>query len=194
VKLRLTCKGTRPLLLHNERLASPLNSYSRRLAELTVVRNKTEEQLWQIARLQFEGGLYFDEQLGPYVPANQLRKSLITGARHFRAGKQVERGVAISDFMLPIAYDGPRDIEGLWGGGTSPFVDLRSVRVAGSGGRIDRCRPIFREWVIEAEVILDPEAIDPAKFAEAARWAGEMEGIGDYREMYGRFGAEIEHL
>lgn len=193
MKLRMTCRGTRPLLMHNERLASPLNPYSRRIAELAGVRAKTEEQLWQIARLQFEGGMYFDEQLGPYIPANMLRKSLIKGARHYRAGKQVERGVSIADFMMPLGYDGPRDIEGLWGGGRSPFVDLRPVKVPG-GGRVDRCRPVFHNWVIEAEVILDPQAIDAKKFGEAARWAGDMEGIGDYREMYGRFSVAIEHL
>jgi hypothetical protein len=193
VKLRLTCTGTRPLLMHNEQLASPLNPYAKRLAELTSVRGKTEEQLWQIARLQFEGGLYFDQQLGPFLPANMLRKCLIKGARHFKAGKDIERGVSITDFMLPLAYEGPRDIEGLWGGGTSPFVDLRSVRVAGRG-KVDRCRPVFKTWLIEAEMILDPDVINPGKFAEAARWAGEMEGIGDYREMYGRFSVEIEHL
>jgi len=81
----MTCTGARPLLLHNEQLASPLNPYSKRLAELTAVLKKTEEQLWQIARLQFEGGLYFDKEIGPYVPANMLRKCLIKGARHFRA-------------------------------------------------------------------------------------------------------------
>jgi hypothetical protein len=193
VKLRVTCKGTRPLLLHNERLASPLNPYSRRISEITAVRGrKTEDQLWQIARLEFEGGLYFDAQLGPYVPANMLRKCLITGARLIRAGKKIERGVSITDFMLPIAYDGPRDIEGLWGDGRSPFVDMRPVRVGGA--RVDRCRPIFRDWVIEAEVIADPQMIELDQLAEVGRLAGEMQGLGDYREMYGRFSALIEPL
>ena len=194
MKVRLTCTGTRPLLLHNERLASPLNPYSRRIAELTAVRRKTEEQLWQIARLEFEGGLYFDEDLGPYVPASMLRKSLITGARLIRAGKKIERGVAISDFMLPLLYDGPRDIDGLWGQGPgqSPFVDMRPVRV--QSARIDRCRPVFRDWVIEAEVIADPQVIEMVQFAEVARLAGEMQGIGDYREMYGRYSTVTEPL
>jgi hypothetical protein len=192
LKLRLTCTGTRPLLLHNERLASPLNPYVKRIAELTSVRGKTEEQLWQIARLEFEGGLYFDERLGPYIPANMLRKCLITGARLIRAGKKIERGVSVADFMLPIVYDGPRDVDGLWGDGKSPFVDMRPVRVNSS--RIDRCRPVFRDWLIEAEVIADPQQIDPEEFAEVARLAGEMQGLGDYREMYGRFSALVEQL
>jgi hypothetical protein len=52
--MRLTCTGTALMLMHNERLASPLNPYARRLAELTATRGKTEELLWQIARLEFD--------------------------------------------------------------------------------------------------------------------------------------------
>ena len=194
MKMRLTCTGTRPLLLHNERLSSPLNPYARRIKEMSSVRGKTEEQLLQLARTEFEGALYFDDQLGPYVPANMLRKCLIIGARMTRAGKKIERGVSISDFMLPLLYDGPRDIGGLWGEGPgkSPFVDLRPVRV--QSARVDRCRPVFRDWVIEAEVIADPQMIEPEQFAEVARMAGEMQGIGDYREMYGRFSVVAEPL
>jgi hypothetical protein len=137
--------------------------------------------------------MYFDEQLGPYVPANMLRMCLITGARLIRAGKKIERGVSLSDFMFPLLYDGPRDIAGLWGEpGKSPFVDMRPVRVGTA--RIDRCRPVFRDWLIEAEVIADPQQIDPEEFAEVARLAGEMQGLGDYREMYGRFSVLVEPL
>jgi hypothetical protein len=71
-------------------------------------------------------------------------------------------------------------------------VDMRPVRVGTS--RIDRTRPVFKDWLIEAEVIADPQQIDPEEFAEVARLAGEMQGIGDYREMYGRFSALVEPL
>jgi hypothetical protein len=180
--------------MHNERLASPLNAYTKKIKEISSVRGKTEDQLLQMARLEFEGAMYFDKELGPYVPANMLRKCLIIGARMTRAGKKIERGVSISDFMLPLLYDGPRDVDGLWGEGPgkSPFVDLRPVRV--QSARVDRCRPVFRDWVIEAEVVADPQVINPDQFAEVARLAGEMQGIGDYREMYGRFSVRVEPL
>lgn len=193
MKTRLTCTGTRPLIMHNERLASPLNAYTKKIKEISSVRGKTEDQLLQMARLEFEGAMYFDKELGPYVPANMLRKCLITGARLIRAGKKIERGVSLTDFMFSLLYDGPRDIAGLWGEpGKSPFVDMRPVRVQSS--RVDRCRPIFRDWAIEAEVIADPQVIEPEEFAEVARLAGEMQGIGDYREMYGRFRSVVEPL
>jgi len=192
MKLRLTCEGTRPLLMHNVRLASPLNPYAKRLAALNAKRGKTDEDRLEIARVEFEGGSYWADVIGPFIPATALRRSLVGGARLIKAGKKIERGVVVTDYMLPLVYDGPRDIEGLWGGGQSPFVDQRIVAIQRQ--KIDRCRPIFRTWLIEAEVIADPQVIEFGEFCEVARLAGEMEGIGDFRAMYGRYTTRVERL
>lgn len=192
MKLRLTCTGMRPLLMHNVRLASPLDPYAKRLKELNSKQAKTDEDRLAMARIEFEGAMYWMEGVGPHVTAAMLRRSLVGGARLFKAGKKVERGVVIADFVLPLIYQGPRDIEGLWNGGDNRFVDIRPVTVARS--KVDRCRPIFREWIIEAEVIFDPEVIDFDEVRRAAQLAGQMEGLGDYRELYGRYDVEIEAL
>jgi hypothetical protein len=192
MKLRLTCTGTRPLLMHNVQLASPLNPYAKRLKGLNAKRVKTDEDRLAIARAEFEGGLYWAEVAGPFIPATALRRSLVGGARLIKAGKKIERGVVVTDYILPLVYEGPRDVEGLWGGGSSPFVDIRVVALRGV--KIDRCRPIFRSWLVEAEVIADPQVIEYAEFCEVARLAGEMEGIGDFREMYGRYTTRVERL
>lgn len=192
MKIRLTCTGTRPLLMHNVRLASPLDPYAKQLKALTAKRIKTDDDRLDMARVEFEGGLYFDEALGPYLPAQNLFRSLVGGARLTKAGKKIERGVVMSDFMLPLIYTGPRTVEGLWGKGESAFVDIRPVGV--QRNKIDRCRPTFREWAIEADLMIDPKALDYDEFAEIAVTAGQMEGLGDYRQMYGRFDVAIEKL
>lgn len=192
MKVRLTGRGTRPLLMHNVRLASPLNAYAKQLKALNAKRNKTDEDRLAIARVEFEGSLYFDEQVGPYVPGPNLLASLVEGGRLTKSGKKVERGVNVDDLVMPLIYRGPRDVESLWGGGESEFVDLRTVVV--QRNKVDRCRPIFREWAFEAEILLDPAVIDLDEFREVASNAGAMAGIGDYRRMYGRFSVEIESL
>lgn len=189
MKVRLTATGTRPLLLHNVQLASPLNPYAKRLKALNSKRTKTDEDRMEIARVEFEGSLYFDDVVGPYIPGQNLFRSLVGGARLNKAGKKIERGVSIADFQCPLIYDGPRTVEGLWGGGESRFVDIRPVTV--QRNKVDRCRPIFREWLIEADIVIDPKAIEYDEFCEVARLAGEMEGLGDFRTMYGRFSAEV---
>ena len=111
MKVRLTGTGTRPLLVHNVRLASPLNAYAKRLKSLNSKRVKTDEDRLEIARTEWEGSLYHDEELGPYVPGPNLFASLIGGARLLKAGKKVERGVSVTDLYMPLLYRGPRDIE-----------------------------------------------------------------------------------
>lgn len=192
MKLRIICTGTRPLLLHNVQLASPMNPYAKKMKALNSKRVKTDEDRLEIARVEFEGSLYWDDQIGPYMPGQNVLRSLIGGARLSKAGKKIERGVAMIDFMLPIVYDGPRTIEGMWGGGESTFVDIRPVSV--QRVKVDRCRPIFREWVVEADVLIDPKAIDPAEFRDVAVTAGALEGLGDFRTMFGRYSVEIEEI
>lgn len=192
MKVRLTGTGTRPLLVHNVRLASPLNAYAKRLKALNSKRVKTDEDRLEIARVEWEGSLYHDEELGPYIPGPNLFASLIGGARLLKAGKKVERGVSVTDLYMPLLYRGPRDIEEMWGNGESDFVDLRTVVV--QRAKVDRCRPIFRDWKFEAEILLDPSVIELEEFTQVCQNAGQFEGLGDYRRMYGRYESEVERL
>lgn len=192
MKVRLTGTGTRPLIMHNVRLASPLNSYAKQLKALNSKRVKTDEDRMEIARVEWEGGLYWDEAVGPYIPGPNLFASLIGGARLLKAGKKVERGVSVTDLVLPLVYRGPRDVETLWGGGESEYVDVRTVKVQTS--KVDRCRPVFRDWAFEAELLLDPKVIELEEFRAVADNAGQFEGLGDYRRMYGRFSVRVDPL
>jgi hypothetical protein len=192
VKVRLVGTGTRPLLMHNVRLASPLNAYAKQLKALNSKQAKTDKDRLEIARVEWEGSLYHDEELGPYVPGPNLFASLIGGARLLKAGKKIERGVSVNDLYMPLLYRGPRDIEGMWGTGDSDFVDLRTVVV--QRAKVDRCRPIFRAWTFEAEILLDPSIIELDEFVQVCQNAGQFEGLGDYRRMYGRFEASVERV
>lgn len=187
---RMTCTGTRPLLVHNVRLASPMNPYAKALKALNSKRSKTDEDRVAIAKVEFEGSLYFDEEIGPYLPGGNLLASITEGAKIKRAGRKVERGVTVVEFELPLVYKGPRDLAGLWGNGESEYVDIRPVTVQSS--KVDRCRPIFRDWLIEATVVVDKSAIDIDEFKEVAGLAGKMAGLGDYRKQFGRYAVELE--
>jgi hypothetical protein len=192
MKVRLTGTGTRPLIMHNVQLASPLNRYAKALKAANSKRTKTDDDRVAIARIEFEGSLYFDSEVGPYLPGQNLLASLVEGGRLTKSGKKVERGVMVDDLTLPLIYRGPRDVEGLWGNGESEFVDVRTVVV--QRNKIDRCRPIFREWTFEADITIDPSVLDLDEFEEVVRNAGAMAGLGDYRRLFGRFGTRVEAL
>ena len=190
MNVSVTCKGTRPLLMSNPQAASPMNFWAKEMKKISGKRKKTDDDYKELARLGFESALYIDDEIGPYLPAANLLASIIEGAKINRLGKAVERGVVACDFMLPLIYKGPRTVEELWNDGESEFVDIRSVNV--SRQKVDRCRPIFREWTVEAEYMVDPKIMDFETFRDICVLAGQMAGVGDYRKLYGRFEVEVK--
>lgn len=190
MRLRMTCTGTVPLLMHNVQLASPRNVYAKKLKALNSKMKKTDEDLLEIAQVEFMGGLYFDDALGPYLPSYNLRCCLVAGAKQNRAGKKVERGVTMQDAQLPLLYDGPRTMEGLWK--DDAFVDIRSAAVQRS--RVDRCRPRFDDWALEADILLETSILPLDEFRVIADKAGAYEGLGDFRAQFGRFEVDIKVL
>ena len=182
--------------MDNVRLAAPMDPFAKELSRLNKAKpssKRTDEDRLEIARVEFEGGLYWEEGIGPYIPASWLFKCLLEGARAGRRGKKVEGGVVVVEMVHPLIYRGPRDVTGMWGeNGSSPFVDFRTVRVGQA--KVDRCRPVFRDWSFEAELLVDPSVIDIAELADIAAIAGKLVGLGDYRQQYGRFEASVEAL
>jgi hypothetical protein len=189
VKVRITLTGTAPLLMHNVRLANPLDPIARAMKETSGKRKKTDEDLERLARLEFEGGLYVDA-VGPYLPGANIEKCLVEGARVTRQGKQVERGLFVTDNEVPLIYDGPRDADSLWA--DESYRSMMAVKVGTA--RVMRCRPIFRAWVLEASAEMDGAQLNLDTLQAIAADAGAMVGLGDYRPRYGRFMAEVEAL
>ena len=187
--MRVRWTGTRPILMHNERLANPADPISRKLAEyhsLKAAQKKLPENMEAVARLEFEGGLYFDEETGPYIPAHNILACIRDAAKITRRGTDVKRGVIVLG-DAPLIYDGPRTIDEMWADGR--FRDTRSVRLS---GRVQRTRPMFpRGWQIEAEIRFSEEIIDRESLISVQREAGEYVGVGDYRERFGRFRVEV---
>lgn len=186
-KFTLKLTGTRPLLMHNARLVDRFDPIVREMSALTGKRKKTDEDHEMISHLEWQGGLYFDAEVGPYLPGDNVFKSLIEGARKSKQGKQIEQGLLIETDVNPLSYKGPRDLEGLWG--DANFVFRRAAKVGMA--KVIRTRPVFRDWVTEVEGSFDEAVLDPADLAKIATVAGSLIGVGDWRPKHGRFIAEV---
>jgi len=133
--------------------------------------------------VEFEGCLYFSDEVGPYIPGENIERCLREGAKFTKMGKAIQRGLTIIDLEVPLLYNGPRDLEKLL---DDPNFRLRKpVRVQAS--RPIRTRPKFSDWELEVEAEIDPKVLDVDQIATIAEHAGSMEGLGDYRPRYGRF-------
>lgn len=130
MRIKLTITGTSPLLVHNIRLANPLDPIAREMKTISAKRKKTDEDHELLARLEFEGGLYWTDDIGPYIPGVNVEKALVEGGRITKQGKQVERGLFVSDNEIPLLYSGPRDVKGLWA--DQSFVSTMAVKVGQS--------------------------------------------------------------
>lgn len=187
IDFTITLTGTAPLLMHNSRLANPLDPATKALKRVLSKRNKTDDDYEQIARLEFTGGLYLDPNVGPYIPAENIARCLVDAARLTKMGVKVTRGVFISTDVNPLAYDGPRDDQGLW---DADFRHMASVKV--KMARNMRCRPQFPQWRVQADGVLDPSVLELSDLASIADNAGSLIGLGDWRPRFGRFTAHVE--
>ena len=180
--------GTSPLLMHATTSIDPTHKLSRAMKAITSkhASKKTEDDLIELKRLEFEAGLYFDDEIGPYLPGELLQACIRDGGKANRLGSEVTRSVLVVDDRVCLIYAGPRTKKGLWEKG---FSDTRSVKIGQN--RVLRTRPIFSEWAVEFQVQLDVEHLDPGLFDECVANAGQRVGLGDYRPRFGRFTAEI---
>jgi hypothetical protein len=66
--LKMTWTGRTPLVVHNDQLANPLGSYTKAIKAISSKRAKTEDDHLEMSRIEWEGGLYIDPELGPFLP------------------------------------------------------------------------------------------------------------------------------
>ena len=91
VTIKLT--GTAPILLHSDRLSNPLDSLTKEIKTYTGKRKKTDEDHAEIARLEWTGGMYYDEKTGPYLPARNIKAMLISAAKKTKDGPKAKTGL-----------------------------------------------------------------------------------------------------
>jgi hypothetical protein len=137
-------------------------------------------------------GMYFDEKIGPYIPGLNIRASVVAGGKMNKLGTTLQKGTMILADKIPLEYEGPRTVKGLWA--DSKYRDIRSVVVGQA--RTMRCRPIFHTWKMVVDVHFDTKIIDVDNILLSAENAGSYIGIGDFRPgkgngSYGRYEVKV---
>lgn len=196
--------GGSPLIVHNERLADPLDDFTIAIAGVSKKRNKTIADHETMAVLEFYGSLYTDPPLtldgkGQLVngngtaavvgmPAWNVLRCLQDGATRHKRGRDVLRGVHPIDAFVAIKHDGPADVIDLWKDGS--FSIRKSVGIQRS--RTMRTRAMFASWSLEVPVEVDETVFDVSTLKVIWREAGIYAGLAEMRPVYGRFTGELE--
>ena len=180
-----TLKGVCPLVMHNPRLSDPLDKWSKLMKEISGKKKKTDDDLVELSRREWNGGLYWTPELGVHVPENCLERMLRDGGTKTKRGKDVLAGLIVVE-PAKLIYPGPKSPEAMWESGD--FLLRASAGVNQS--RVIRSRPIFRQWELTFKVDYDESLLDAAEIDGFAEIAGKHCGLLDWRPKHGRFNVE----
>lgn len=188
IKLKFT--GIRPLLMHNGGLADRLNPYAAAIKKITAKKtNRTEEDYAEQDRLEWFGGIYWSDDLNSIaLPCDNIEAALKEGARKVKLGKKFEAGVLLSEteVMLDHRKRG-KSREEIY---KDPAYISR-VGIVVNNGRVMRIRPMIPTgWSLTFTVEYDGSVVDAEQIVSAAKEAGALVGLGDWRPKFGRFTVE----
>src|SRR5262245_5780287 len=153
--------GVSPLILHNGRLANPLDEYTRKIKELTGKKDKTEADYEEMARLEWYGGLYTDKgQI--CIPGEIFEATFVNGAKKRKRGPQAKAGV-YCDTNFTLIFDGQNgnkpDFKKLYDSGKYAFTAKAKVKQSS----VMRTRPRFDQWEFIATVHFDDKMLNPSE-------------------------------
>lgn len=180
--VKMTLTGLVPLILHNPRLADPMERVVQEIAKLTSKRTKTLDDRIRIQELEWEGGLYLNAAGSVIIPGHMIEGVLRQAGGMNKIKKNVEAGVVCEDDCI-LKYDGPKDLAKLRN--DPNFRDVRNAKIQGK--MVMRCRPIFRSWSLPVTLSYLPSVINKDQVIDLVKFAGIRCGMGDYRPKHGRF-------
>lgn len=181
--LNIEVIGESALLQHDDKTANPMNPYTKRLKEITGKRKKTDEDIFQIAKIEWEASLYHTEKDGYFIKAECFEGTFLTAAKAFKLGNVFKQAVSIPKNPKLKFSENHLNPDRLFE--ITEYRDIRTVKVGMQ--KVMRCRPIFNEWSCKFELWYDETRIDESTLFQVLQYAGNYIGVCDYRPKFGRF-------
>lgn len=188
-KLHVTLNGTTPLIMHSPKCVNPLHPLAKQMKSLTSKKKKTEADLEAISDLEWEAGVYWDDNVGLYIPNECLAATFLEGAKMNKNGSTFQKYVQVVDSIVSLDIGEVQNYQKMK---VDPrFRDVRSVVV--SRARVIRTRPRFNTWRCEFDIMYVDDKIDLDVITLAIENAGNYVGLCEMRKLgYGRYAAAIE--
>lgn len=188
--LRVTWKGITPLIMHSCKCVNPLHPIAKELKKYTSKKNKTEEDLNIISDLEWKAGAYWDDEIGLYIPGENVEATIQNGAKANKKGKDIQKYVDVKDLYIPFNYGENLTFDELVS--KYEYRDTRPMNVQRS--KVIRTRPRFDQWNITFTLVYNEDKIDLDTIVNAIEYAGQYVGLCDSRPKYGKFVAIVEEV
>lgn len=190
-KIKCEFHGVSPLIMHSCQCVNPLHPLSLEMKKINAKRKgKTDEDLAALSDLEWLGGLYWNDEVGVYVPAENVEATIREGAKARRKGKDIVKGFMVEDMMIPLDIGENLTKEEMKA--DFRFRDVRAMRVKTS--RVMRTRPRFNMWNITFTASYDENVLNFDEIVDAIEYAGQYVGLCDSRPKYGKFSARVTEL
>lgn len=196
-KFNVHLKSLSPLIMHSDRGCNPFNPLTKKMKQISSIKNKKEDHFLAMSRIEFELGLYYDEEIGVYLPSKCLMGCIKAAARKQKKGKDT-RGISIDCAIgTPLIGHEKSTPEKLWEvvgkNGEQKYVHVEAVKVMRA--KIMRTRPIFHSWEVKFDLYLDTECFTAEELKAIIITSGFECGLCEMRPekatgSYGRFSLE----
>lgn len=190
MEVTLHLKGLRPLLMHNGRLANPLDPHVEQMAAIKAKRKKTRDDHFDLMMLQARGGCWETEEGLLGVPDEAVWRSIYDAATAFRRGMDIKRALLPEGQVRPLMI-GKTTVDC-----DQYLVDFKAhihyVPVKIGNVKVMGARPIVHEWASTHTFDLLTDVLDESDLAAIVARAGRLVGIGDWRPTYGRYEPTME--
>jgi|GEM_PF-6766231 hypothetical protein len=187
--------GVSPLIIKNPQTVDRFNKFSRRMSEINAKKTRrTDEDYLELADLEVQSALYWDDELGVYIPARWIMAAICKVSN--KVAKIPKADIRASVFPIQdktsLKYKNsaqvksPDDIVG------NDFFRHKMILPQGQV-RIAKTMPIFHEWEFSFDLEFDASLMDKQDLTRIIEFAAIRGGFGDFRPTFGRGTAVITH-
>lgn len=185
--------GISPLLQNNPQTVDPFNHYAKAKKAITNKRTaKTDDDLLELGNLETESKLYFDDEIGVYIPATWITEAIIcTGFSVAKIGRAKMRGgLFATKPKIKLKYRSMNKVKTITDVVTNPEFRHRMLLKQGQV-RVPKDAPIFHDWSFETAVEFDDTVVDMGSLRRIVERSAKYGGFGDFRPTFGRANAEM---
>lgn len=190
---RIVVTGISPLLQNNPQTVDPFNHYAKAKKAITNKRTaKTDDDLLELGNLETESKLYFDDEIGVYIPATWITEAIIcTGFSVAKIGRAKMRGgLFATEPKIKLKYRGMNKVKTITDVVMNSEFRHRMLLKQGQV-RVPKDAPIFHDWSFETAVEFDDTVVDMGSLRRIVERSAKYGGFGDFRPTFGRANAEV---
>jgi hypothetical protein len=188
--------GIAPLLQNNPQTVDPFNRYTKAKKAITNKRTaKTDDDLIELGNLETESKIYFDDEIGVYVPATWLTEAInVTAFAVAKIGKAKMRGgLFATEPKVKLHYRDMGKVKTITDVVMNPAFRHRMLLKQGQV-RVPKDAPIYHDWSFQTVIEFDDTVLDFGSLKRIVERAALYGGFGDFRPTFGRAKAEVTEL